>query len=96
MNQDLLGGGNSAGMITIVIHPYYPPESCWLLIEFRASVKRIAMPVNVGTGCQPAHPTGKGLSSVPPGMRVVVKIMVPFWIPIIIRHLIYRLPKMGP
>ena len=27
---------------------------------------------------------------------VVVKIMVPFWIPIIIRHLIYRVPKKGP
>ena len=27
---------------------------------------------------------------------VVVKIMVPFWIPIIIRQLIYRVPKKGP
>ena len=27
---------------------------------------------------------------------VVVKIMVPFWIPIIIRHLIFRVPKKGP
>ena len=27
------------------------------------------------------------------GMRVVVKIMVPFWVPIIIRHLISRAPK---
>ena len=26
----------------------------------------------------------------------VVKIMVPFWIPIIIRHLISRVPKKGP
>ena len=27
---------------------------------------------------------------------VVVKIMVPFWVPIIIRHLIFRVPKKGP
>ena len=27
---------------------------------------------------------------------VVVKIMVPFWIPSIIRHLIFRVPKKGP
>ena len=27
---------------------------------------------------------------------VVVKIMVPFWIPIIVRHLIFRVPKKGP
>ena len=26
----------------------------------------------------------------------VVKIMVPFWIPIIIRNLIFRVPKKGP
>ena len=26
---------------------------------------------------------------------VVVKIMAPFWIPIIIRHLIFRVPKKG-
>ena len=29
-------------------------------------------------------------------MWVVVKIMIPFWIPIIIRHLIFRVPKKGP
>ena len=27
---------------------------------------------------------------------VVVKIMVPCWIPIIIRHLTFRVPKKGP
>ena len=27
---------------------------------------------------------------------VVVKIMVPCWIPILIRHLIFRVPKKGP
>ena len=27
---------------------------------------------------------------------VVVKIMVPFWIPVIIRHLIFRVPNKGP
>ena len=27
---------------------------------------------------------------------VVVKIVVPFWIPIIIRHLIFRVPKKEP
>ena len=26
---------------------------------------------------------------------VVVKIMVPFWVPIIIRHLLFRVPKIG-
>ena len=30
------------------------------------------------------------------GYWVVVKIMVPFWVPIIIRHLIFRVPKKGP
>ena len=29
-------------------------------------------------------------------MWVVVKIMVPFWVPIIIGHLIFRVPKKGP
>ena len=29
-------------------------------------------------------------------MWVVVKIMVPFWVPIIIRHLLFRVPKKGP
>ena len=27
---------------------------------------------------------------------VVVKIMVPFWVPINIRHLLFRVPKQGP
>ena len=27
---------------------------------------------------------------------VVVKIMVPFWVPIIIRHLLFGVPKKGP
>ena len=27
---------------------------------------------------------------------VVVKIMAPFWVPIIIRHLLFRVPKEGP
>ena len=30
------------------------------------------------------------------GTWVVVKIMVPFWVPIILRHLILRVPKKGP
>ena len=30
------------------------------------------------------------------GFRVVVKIRVPFWVLIIIRHLIFRVPKKGP
>ena len=29
-------------------------------------------------------------------MWVVVKIMVLFWVPIIVRHLIFRVPKKGP
>ena len=27
---------------------------------------------------------------------VVVQIMVPFWVPIIVRHLLFRVPKKGP
>ena len=27
---------------------------------------------------------------------VVVKIRVPFWVPIIIRHLLFRVPNKGP
>ena len=27
---------------------------------------------------------------------VAVKIIVPFWVPIIVRHLIFRVPKKGP
>ena len=30
------------------------------------------------------------------GYMGIVKIMVPFWVPIIIRHLIFRVPKKGP
>ena len=30
------------------------------------------------------------------GMWVVVKIMVPFWVPGIVRHLIFRVPKKEP
>ena len=30
------------------------------------------------------------------GTWVVVNIMVPFWVPSIIRHLILRVPKKGP
>ena len=29
------------------------------------------------------------------GMWVVVKLMVPFWVPIV-RHLLFRVPKKGP
>ena len=36
------------------------------------------------------------LYSGSPNMWVVVKIMVPFWVPIIIRHLLFRVPKKGP
>ena len=35
-------------------------------------------------------------SRLPGSIWMVVKIMVPFWIPIIIRHLIFRVPKKGP
>ena len=35
-----------------------------------------------------------GISETP--IWVVVKIRVPFWVLIIIRHLIYRAPKKGP
>ena len=30
------------------------------------------------------------------GFRVVVKILVPFWVLMKIRHLIFRVPKKGP
>ena len=29
-------------------------------------------------------------------MWVVVKTMVPFWVPIIVRHLLFRVPQKGP
>ena len=29
-------------------------------------------------------------------MWVVVKIMVPFWVPNVVRHLLFRVPKKGP
>ena len=28
-------------------------------------------------------------------MRVVVKIRIPFWVPTIVRHLLFRVPKKG-
>ena len=31
-----------------------------------------------------------------PGIWVIVKIMVPVWVPIIIRHLLFKVPKKGP
>ena len=36
------------------------------------------------------------LIRVPSIIWVVVKIMVPFWVPIIIRHLLFRVPQKGP
>ena len=41
------------------------------------------MPDNLGVGLRTS-------------IWVVVKIMIPFWIPIIIRHLILGVPKLGP
>ena len=46
-----------------------------------------------------AERAAKDWRMVPPLIKViwvVVKIMVPFWIPIIIWHLIFRVPKKGP
>ena len=39
---------------------------------------------------------GLGLLQVFVTIWVVVKIMVPFWVLIIIRHLLFRVPKKGP
>ena len=41
---------------------------------------------------------GFGLMHITPTVSiwVVVKMMVPFWVPIIVRHLIFRVPKKGP
>ena len=39
----------------------------------------------------------RGAENTEPGhIWVVVKIMAPFWVPIIIRHLLFRVPKKGP
>ena len=38
----------------------------------------------------------KGWGSIILFMWVVVKVMVPFWIPIIVQHLMFRVPKKGP
>ena len=39
---------------------------------------------------------GLWLASNPRLEHIWVKIMVPFWVPIIVRHLIFRVPKKGP
>ena len=44
--------------------------------------------------CKILHVTLKALKALNPKW-VVVKIMVSFWIPIIIRHLIFRVPQKG-
>ena len=48
----------------------------------------------IGTAMRP------GIMIIIGGIRysiwVVVKIMVPFWVPILVRHLISRVPKKGP
>ena len=47
---------------------------------------------------QPGHAQTMGLQRLIKiiDIWVVVKIMVPFWVPAIIRHLIFRVPKKGP
>ena len=42
--------------------------------------------------CKHCASTGSVLSCI----WVVIKIMVPLWVPIIIRHPIFRVPKKGP
>ena len=42
------------------------------------------------------NPTDLYYKLLMPFKWVVVKIMVPFWVPIIIRHLLFRVPKKGP
>ena len=45
------------------------------------------------------NPELETLDPIPPRlgfMWVVIKIVVPLWIPTIIRHLIFRVPKKGP
>ena len=66
-------------------------EMIWVKILNRSSSACILhrLPQNQHEASQPLHPNpahGKN-------KWVVVKIMVPFWIPIIIRHLIFRVPK---
>ena len=52
------------------------------------SVPKLAWPVQIGIVALVRPMLGF--------MWVVVKIMVPFWIPIIVQHLVFRVPKKGP
>ena len=48
--------------------------------------------------CQGIYRAVVFLGGVGPNVSiwVVVKIMVPFWVPVIVRHLIFRVPKKRP
>ena len=44
-----------------------------------------------------SHPQRRALeTAIYHSMWMVVKIVVPIWIPMIVRHLIFRVPKKGP
>ena len=56
-------------------------DALWILCPLRPRFPC----TELGNGVGPSNP-----------IWVVVKLMVRFWIPIIIRHLICRVPKKGP
>ena len=55
---------------------------------------RMACFLKYGRVCTPSS-KGAGLIEMPQNTGVAVKNMVLFWVPIIIRHLIFRVPKKG-
>ena len=64
--------------------------SCHPQLEIATSMKAV-VPAPLRQGCN--DPT---LRRPKKSTWMVVKIMVPFWAPVIIRHLIFRVPKKGP
>ena len=69
--------------------------------ELSAAERRKLLVLNPCTWCGSIAPKFRSMLapkklSLLGSTWVVVKIMVPFWVPIIIRHPIFRVPKKGP
>ena len=73
-----------------ILHPYAKDlgtKTYWFLVGNKAMYAEICLYFPL---------TASKKTGVSPHARVVVNIMVPFWILIIVRHLIFRVPKKGP
>ena len=66
----------------------------WALPNF-ASIDRVKM-FWAGALCEQVRLKVEVCTSFHAAIWVVVKIMVPFWVPIIIRHLLFRVPRKEP